>query len=1123
MLQPDKENYINRKAVSVGLPSTPIVPNVGFSKGGRNDSEPGQNVSGTDMWKQLLAEPKKLGVSSIPLSSFYIGNRYKATLPGTDYEEMAAQGQTSGEKWANASMKMLGTAATSFVSGTVGLVAGIGSAVRDQRLASLIDNPVTREMDNVMKYMEDYAPNYYSRQERDAKWWSPDNILTANFWSDKVLKNLGYSVGAIGGGVAWGTLFKSIGLTNKLIQAGKGMEAATAIEESMSAVPNMQKLNAFENALGSLSQKYIKSPMSAVLKDSDRILTSTMGTFGEASMEGLQGMNKYRQDAIDEYRSTHGVDPTGDVLDKINKSADQVGMYIWGANSLLLTGTNYVQLPKILGSSRKVDKALINSIEKDAETGLFKQAVPATRFGRLTQKAKGLGQVLFAPSEAFEEGMQSSIQTGVNNYFQRARQNKQDTSEFLGTLHGAMSNIFGEGIHDTLTTKEGIESILIGGISGGIQQGGIIGTYKNKEGQTRVGIGKSGVIGEQGLFGGGGERQANTDIAVSALNKSNIQKQLKDGVKYLGIGIGSQKLRQDAIANNDILSEKDYEADFTLSYLMPRIKYGKIDSVKEELDLYKNQAMNAEGFRELVRGGIANENETSEQFVNRITNLQNLSNDVETLYGKINDKYENEVNDKGQIKYTDDVIDKLVYSAAKIKDYDARIPGVSNALAGTGINTQSFLDALFQKEGSSTEDITTALATIDALDVTNDEKEDLRKSLYDLAELSLRRKEMIEQYNDILEKPNNFKEPEEPDTVKEEEVTSAETTEEEVPGQEIVPEGVPFVKVKTKDGERSLEIGTEYFVGKGVDYEKEGLNSPIPISKLTIIGENPDGTIKIKGDNGEIRDISKKTLENHKLGKASSLKANKTANFFYNHRNDLYEYNFGKNFGGVKQGRLELQDGKLYFVYLNQDGKIDKKQLFNSHFITQEGYDKARITKVGNVKSETAEQKVAREEFTSPEEIAKQKQTLAKNREARLDILSQLDKETNSRLEEVNKKLLSKVDELTKIQEDLDAIAKLKQEGVKGQKIKGNFSKVLSTSVRTLNRYTAMKNNVDQEINKLKGEKEELEMNVSYFQDFANNLDDLPENTGEFLKELRDQISWLTDLGKQTAETSTLR
>ena len=1117
MLQPDKENYINRKGVAVGLPTTPIVADIDFQ---RNQTEPGQNISAIDMWKNALAAPKDLGVADIPLSSFYIGNRYKQTLPGTDYEEMAASGQTAGEKWANGSLKLLGTATTSFISGTVGLVHGIGASIAEQRLASLIDNPTTRKMDEVMQGLEDYAPNYYSHQEQDANWYSPKNILTANFWSDKVLKNLGYSVGAIGGGLAWSSAFRSIGLTNRLVQLGRGMETATAIEGSMSAVPNMQKLNAFESALNSVAQKYIKSPISSVLKDSDRILTSTMGTFGEASMEGLQGMNEYRRNAIEEYKKIYGVEPTGEALDKINESADQVGMYIWGGNSLLLTGTNYIQLPKILGSSRKADKALINEITKDAETGLYKQVTPKTTFGRITQKAKGIGQVLFAPSEAFEEGMQSSIQTGVTNYFQRARENKQDTREFLSTLSGAMGNVFGEGIHKTLTTKEGMESILIGGISGGVQQGGIVGTYRNKEGATRVGIGKSGTIAEQGLFGTGGERQANTIQAIDALNKTSLQKQLKDGVKYLGIGIGSQKLRQEAIANNDVLSEKDYEADFTLSYLMPRIKYGKIDAVKEELDLYRNQAMDPEGFRELVRGGIANEGETREQFIQRLNNLQELSDSVSSIYGKLNDKYENALDEKGQIKYTDDAIDKLVYAASKIRNYDSRMPELANSLVESNVDTQGFLNAILEKEGSSVDDIKSTLAYIDQLDVTDDVKSELKGNLYDLAELSLRRKEMIDQYNDILNKPQNYKEEEEVDEdVVDEEFSMSEATPEQEVEEDVIPEDAQVVKVKTKDGERSLEVGVDYFVGKGVDYEKEGLNSPVPISKLTIVGENEDGTIKIRTDKGELRDISKKVLENYKLGKVTSLKANKTANFFYNHRNDLYEYNFGKNFGGVKQGRLELQEGKLYFVYLNEEGKVDKKQLFNSHFVAQEGYDKARVTKVGDVTSETAEQKVSREDFTSPEELAKQKQTLAKNREARLEILSQLEVETNQRLEEINKKLLSKTDELTKIQEDLDAIAKLKEEGVKGQKVKGNFSKVLSTSVRTLNRYANMKKNVDLEIAKLKAEQEELEMNISYFQDFANNLDDLPENTGEFLKELRDQINWLTDLGKQTAES----
>jgi hypothetical protein len=133
-----------------------------------------------------------------------------------------------------------------------------------------------------------------------------------------------------------------------------------------------------------------------------------------------------------------------------------------------------------------------------------------------------------------------------------------------------MGNVVGEGVDVTLSTKEGLESILIGGLSGGLQQ-------------------MRGTIKEQGLFGTGGEKAVNTQSALTALNQTNIKKVLQDGSDFLGIAIGSQKMRLQAIANDDKLSEKDYETDFTLSYLMPRIKYGKIDAVKEELDSIESQ------------------------------------------------------------------------------------------------------------------------------------------------------------------------------------------------------------------------------------------------------------------------------------------------------------------------------------------------------------------------------------------------------------------------------------------------------------------------------------------------------------------------------------------------------
>ena len=421
------ENFINRQAVAQGLPSTPIVGDVpSYSE----ISLPGAGAQSiNDMVLGGIKASNK--VAEIPLSSFYIGDRYKETRPGTDYEEAAGQQQSSYDKFRNGIVKMTGVATTSFASGTAGLIYGIGSAYKDQRLTSLIDNPVTQEMDSQMKYLEDLAPNYYTHSETDASFLSPKNILTANFFSDKIIKNLGYSLGAMAGGVAWGAVLRKIGITNALVRAGQGLEAATAVEASMLAVPNARKYAALQETLTSLGQKYIKSPIGSVLKDSDRILTSTMGTFGEASIEGLQGMNAFRNKAIQDYKDVHGFDPSQEELDRINETTDRIGLYIWGANSLLLTGTNYIQLPKILGSSKRADKALINELGKDVETGLYKQVTPTTKFGKLFDGARNLSGVLFARSEALEEGLQSSIQTGVTNYFQRAYDNKEKSKEIL--------------------------------------------------------------------------------------------------------------------------------------------------------------------------------------------------------------------------------------------------------------------------------------------------------------------------------------------------------------------------------------------------------------------------------------------------------------------------------------------------------------------------------------------------------------------------------------------------------------------------------------------------------------------------------------------------------------------
>jgi chromosome segregation ATPase len=95
--------------------------------------------------------------------------------------------------------------------------------------------------------------------------------------------------------------------------------------------------------------------------------------------------------------------------------------------------------------------------------------------------------------------------------------------------------------------------------------------------------------------------------------------------------------------------------------------------------------------------------------------------------------------------------------------------------------------------------------------------------------------------------------------------------------------------------------------------------------------------------------------------------------------------------------------------------------------LLKKDYAQPRITKVGSV--ENQQQKEAREQFMSAEEIARQKATLAKNREARLEALTQLGEEAKESLEETNKKLAQQTEKLAKIKEDLENIAKMKEAG----------------------------------------------------------------------------------------------
>lgn len=809
---PDK--IVNLGGTIEGFPNTPVVnTDIRDPKGPR--------PSITDLYTQGLSTVKPTGIESIPTSNLYVGERYPLVRPGEDLEEAYGQQQSWVDKWKNGAIKMAGTAAASFVSGTAGLVYGIGSAIKDGKFSSLYNNDMTRNMDKTfIQGLEDKYPNFYTAKERDADWWSPDNIWTANFFSDKLMKNLGYTVGALGGGVAWAKLLKTLSATNSLVRAGYGLEAVTAAEEAMVAVPKVNQFAAFDGAVNSVAQKYLKTPLARVLSDPERIVASTMGTFGEASLEALQNANDFRQKAIDQYIKKYGKNPTGADLEEIDDYVSSVGNFTWGMNTLLLTGTNYIQLPKILGSSNRADKLLLNQIEKKGQGAAFTEVVPSTKFGRVLQRSKDVSKLFFAPTEAFEEGAQYAIQVGTSDYFNRAFRNRQGTQDFLTSLSGTMGSVLGKGVEDAISTKEGLESILIGGLSGGIQQA------RN-------------TIREQGILGTGGLRRANTDIALGALNQSNIEGVLGDYARYIGIGIGSQKARQQAIVNNDKVSEKDFENDFLMSYIMPRVKYGKVDSIGEELLYYSQQASTEEGFQQLVANGVVNAGETREDFLKRLTNIGRISKNVNDLYDSLNRKYGNQPN------YTPEILDKMVYSLAKVGSYDLRIPEVNSLLFTAGVNTQDILQSIIKENKPNKEATQAAIDQINEMDVTSETKDDLKTALSDVIELGLRRKLFIDEYDSIKAKPEDFKFKPEVEFGATEEVP---VTVEAEAGVAPVEPGEQIELFPTKK-EKKLEVGKEYFLRQPVRREDNTLTlSP----KIKVLSQTLGGELEVQLPRGNV-------------------------------------------------------------------------------------------------------------------------------------------------------------------------------------------------------------------------------------------------------------------------------
>lgn len=346
-------------------------------------------------------------------------------------------------------------AGTTLLDGTVGLVAGVGTTVTEGRWSGLWDNDFSRAIDSINKGAEEVLPNYYTQEELNQPWYT--NIFTANFWGDKFIKNIGFTVGAFYSG---GIYSKGLGAIMQAVKAGsKATSMVTSGVGSVISAVNEGSTEAL-NAANEFEEKY-KTALDDEFRQRLEAIQAEYNANAEKELVRMGGDSqgfydpayvKYKE-AIERERNNYN-----QALAKLEEDKAKVGNATLLMNIPILTASNFYQFGKLYSrgfNTARRTADIVGDVGKYEARGLSKTA----RAGRI------LGGGLMEGKEEVEQQIATDVSqhyyaTDVNNYYRSL----QDPDAAQETLSWTKS--FGETLGRTLGEGSTWEQFFIGGLTG---------------------------------------------------------------------------------------------------------------------------------------------------------------------------------------------------------------------------------------------------------------------------------------------------------------------------------------------------------------------------------------------------------------------------------------------------------------------------------------------------------------------------------------------------------------------------------------------------------------------------------------------------------------------------------
>lgn len=405
----------------------------------------GANTAPTSLYdarahaEQIITSP--LGSTDTPWGESVFD---EATATEAQFQELGdirAENQPWYSQIGNGLAKGAILAGTTFLDGTIGLVLGAGTAIKDWRWSGLWDNDFSKAMQSVNEWSEQALPNYYTKAEQEQPWY--ENIFTANFLGDKFIKNLGFTVGA----------FYSGGVT------AAGLKT-TKLPQLIGAIANSSKAPAIVTTA-------VGATVSAVNEGRIEALNNSKDWFELHKAQLDDKYNQRIQDITYQYQGTEiydqmiaaETDAYNQAIGKLNEDRLKMGNADLLMNIPILTASNIIQFGKLYANGFKTARKATNIVGKAGE-----YTAGTTKLGSALAITRG------ALSEGTEEISQkaASVVSGkyyandVNNFYK----SKTDPEASQETLSWVKS--FAEGINETVNDGSSWEEFFIGTLTGAL-------------------------------------------------------------------------------------------------------------------------------------------------------------------------------------------------------------------------------------------------------------------------------------------------------------------------------------------------------------------------------------------------------------------------------------------------------------------------------------------------------------------------------------------------------------------------------------------------------------------------------------------------------------------------------